>query len=170
MKLRIARFLITLSIAAVTLACATPKHYYMEVKPGVNDYVLVKCAPEGNPLGFSLEFPRCYCNGGVLLTYVVEPGRSEYTSRFELKRGYLSEGGMETVIVSRDGRTIDHMLVGVEEITSRNSPQVWRGNQSTFAELMNSFGARLYEVEAMCRAGQDVDLPLTMNLQVSDPL
>ena len=170
MKIRIARFLITLSIAAATAACTTPRQYYLEVKPGVKDYVSISCAPEGNPLGFSLEFPRCYCNGGILLTYIVEPKRNEYTSRFELKRGYLYEGGVETVVVSLNGRTIDHMTAGVEKITSTDSPEIWRGNQRGFTALMNTFGARLYEVETMCRAEQNVDWPLTMTLEISDPL
>ena len=150
----------------VSACVETNVSYYMEVKPGTDDYVTVACAPQGNPLGFSMEFPRCYCNGGILLTYVVEShSASGYNTRFELRRGYLLENAMETLIISRDGKTIESMTVGNKRILPRNNPDMWQGNTETFADLMTTFGPRLYEIEALCRAKQGGG-PLTMDLKL----
>lgn len=154
--------------AALLLAgCASHKEFYLEIRPGKSDYVTVVCAPEGNPLGFSVEFPRCYCNGGVLLSHVVRPKEGGgYLSRFELRRGYLLEDGSRTLIVSRDGQTIDWITVGGRPVTRKGDPEAWRRNQESFADLMVTFGARLYEVEAMCAAEGGGRRPLVMNLKL----
>jgi hypothetical protein len=171
--MKIYKIMVVLAAVAFffTSACAeTSVSYYMEVKPGTGDYVTVVCAPKGNTLGFSLEFPRCYCNGGIKLTYVVESrdiNGSGYNTRFELRRGYLLENAMETLIVSLDGRTIERMIVGDKKISQRNDPEMWQGNTEAFANLMTTFGPRFYEIEALCRSKQGGHLPLTMNLQIA---
>jgi hypothetical protein len=152
-----------------THACAEAStSYYMDVKPGVSDYVTVVCSPAGNPLGFSIELPRCYCHGGIMLVYVVKTAvNGKYITSFELHRGYLIDYGVETIAVSRDGRTIDHMTVGGKAITQRSDPTIWQGASESFADLMTDYGPRFYEVEALCRAKQGSNAPLTMSLRVA---
>ncbi|HUT78134.1 MAG TPA: hypothetical protein VM285_10630 [Polyangia bacterium] len=159
-------------VIAVAFGCASKTtSFYMEVRPGVDDYVTVVCAPPGNPLGFSIEFPRCYCNGGIRLTYFAKPVLvgDGHVTRFEVRRGYLVEGGMKTVFVSRDGRTIDRMTVGKNRISRKDDPGIWQENFRSFTELMETFGTRLYDVEALCRAKQGGNLPLTMDLRLASP-
>ncbi len=150
-------------------ACAeTGISYYMKIDSHGSDYVTVICAPPGNPLGFSIEFPRCYCNGGIMLTYVVgSRNGNSYATRFELHRGYLLEDAMETVITSHNGRTIDRMKVGDKQVSQKDDPKMWQENTESFADLMTTFGPRFYEVEALCRAKEGGHLPLIMNLQIA---
>jgi hypothetical protein len=144
--LKIYKVMVIFTVVFLAVACAeTGISYYMKIDSHGSDYVTVVCAPKGNTLGFSLEFPRCYCNGGILLTYVVESRKingNGYNTRFELRRGYLLENAMETLIVSLDGRTIERMIVGDKKISQKDNPGMWQGNTETFADLMTTFGPR----------------------------
>ena len=157
--------LLVTSLGALAIACGHQQQrqsYYLETRSGEAAYAQVSCQHEQNPDGFSVEFPRCFCNGGVKLDYVVErrPGGGA-TGYFVLRRGYLSSSTPTVTIVSRDGYSIERLYTtrptqeGDRPVevprTARNRLE-WQRNQALLAEIMGEYAPRLYEIEMLCRA------------------
>ena len=142
---------ITALVAAAFFSVASCSGNYRINDSGYN--AKVECSPEGNEEGFSMELPRCYCNGGIKWSFVVDRRYDGSVDKYiELRRGYLSDDGFETVLRSRDGHTVDTMLIIEDGEETRvtdpellaNSNQVLQDNSDLIMEM--------YAVEAYCRA------------------
>lgn len=143
------------------LGCAESGNYWMEVEGGEGDYVTVECDPPGNAGGFRLEFPRCYCNGGIELSWVVKSDPdARPRSAFVLRRGYLSEETPEITVVSVDGREVTGVFVrgadGANRPLDREADaEEWRRNERRYREIVGEFRPRLYEIERYCSADRE---------------
>jgi hypothetical protein len=150
-----------LTVAFNVLGCSAKKNYLFETRTGRSAYGTVQCKSQENPDGFSIEFPRCFCNGGVYLRYVVKAGsQNNADNYFELRRGYLSKYTPEIRIISSDGYKINRLLIkkgsGEFEELRRNSQNEieFQRNELILADIMIEFAPKLYEVEMFCNAKQ----------------
>ncbi|MFO8071241.1 MAG: hypothetical protein R6V85_05125 [Polyangia bacterium] len=148
-----------LALLALPLACSAADSYWMEVKTGKGrEYVEVECDPQGNPGGFRLEFPRCYCHGGIEVSWFADLGEPLGGGPgFVLRRSYLTDETPEIRVVSRDDKQVVLVLVEgadgrLHPLDRREDAAEWERNLEHFSGIMGEFGGKLYEVEMYCRA------------------
>jgi hypothetical protein len=146
----------------VIAGCSTGQYYTeppTEIATSQVEAADVTCAPLGNRGGFHVEFPPCYCNHGITLSWIGRhPSNREGWTGFVLRRGYLSDVVPEVLVASTDGKRVERVLVRDEEtymwteLKPDENGIEWRRNQELFADIMQEFGPRLHEFDMHCRA------------------
>jgi len=172
-----------LLMAALAISACSTGSYYTEAPVEIDRAQVaasdVTCAPLGNRGGFHVEFPPCYCNHGITLSWVGRhPSNREGWTGFVLRRGYLSDVVPEVLVASADGKRVERVLVRDDETylwneLGQNEHQYeWRRNQELFADIMQEFGPRLHEFDMYCRAkeaSRTGDAPPTQQASLASP-
>lgn len=138
--------------------CAGEHYREVELRPGVTDFARVECSPEGNPYGYTLEFPRSACESGIAVSYVA---RKEPDGRirgfYSLNRGYLTGVTPRVVVESADGVNIDKLYIEdsmgrlAEIEPNRETASEWSRNETRMREIVEAYRDDLYDVYLYCR-------------------